>query len=129
MRTFISYVILIFLTLSSLTGSVALAHDITESNLVSTEHATPETPPCHGLTETVTVQDSTSHPDNCCMQDTLCDDNDCDKGCCAQHCVVTSALLNSALLNYIAGSMDSNNSLTTFATWLFYKDPPPPINA
>ena len=129
MRTLISYLILICLTLSNFTGSVALGHDMTKSSLASTEQAISATPPCHSAAASTISPDITDLNDNCCMQDTICNDSDCDKGCCAQHCAVSTALLNSSLFNYIAISMASNKAIATLPTWLFFNDPPPPINA
>ncbi|WNO60376.1 hypothetical protein [Rheinheimera sp. MMS21-TC3] len=148
MRTLISYLILICLTLSSFTGSVALAHGktalsltnskpakikvinthLSHSELVSTEQASSATP-CHSLAASTTAPNITDQNHDCCMQDKICNDSDCDKGCCAQHCAVSTALLNTTLFNYIAISMASNNAIATLPTWLFFNDPPPPINA
>ncbi|CAM3784641.1 hypothetical protein [Rheinheimera salexigens] len=156
MRTLLSYIVIICLALSSLSGSVAYANSASPSMHTEQQKQLPPeltqlhyslhseaNTACHTMQQVIqqaehstmqhALQSTSSLPvsetHDCCLADTACEEMPCDKGCCASHCMVASALLNTNLFNYIPAATVSNEYIVALPNWLFFKDPPPPIIA
>jgi hypothetical protein len=137
MRTLLSYLLLITLALSGLTGSVqathaytladALSHKALNHKVLSNDVAQQQTAdadsamPCHS-TKNAAVAD-TEH--DCCDQS----QHQCKGDCCAKHCATSGALLATELFRYIRPVNTVAQQTVRLPQWLFAEDPPPPINA
>ena len=127
MRTVLSYLLVVILALSGLTGSVQSAHAYTLADALhqnSTQHQVANQlndVPCHSSAQ-VAIADA-EH--NCCDQPA----HDCEGNCCAKHCATTGALLATELFRYIRPNTTVAKHIATLPQWYFAEDPPPPINA
>lgn len=137
MRIWLSYVLLLCLALSGLSGSVQTAHAYTLADAIQQQQSiaiveaaaeADTTMPCHSSAKTIehtlqTTTDNTTH--DCC--DTP--QHQCKGDCCAKHCAAGGALLATELFRYIRPQTIANNTPVALPKWLFAADPPPPINA
>ncbi|WP_173499402.1 hypothetical protein [Rheinheimera lutimaris] len=127
MRTVFSYLLLLTLTLSGLTGSVQAAHAYTLADALSHKTTQPQTTdtehemPCHSAKKAAVAD--TEH--DCCDQP----QHQCKGDCCAKHCATSGALLATELFRYIRPDNAVAQQTVRLPQWLFAEDPPPPINA
>jgi hypothetical protein len=125
MRTVLSYLLLLTLTLSGFTGSVQTAFAYTLADaMVEQLHTAADTDtdmPCHGA-----QQATTTDAGHDCSEQTQ---HQCTGDCCAKHCAGASALLATELFRYIRPSATVAHHTISLPQWLFTEDPPPPINA
>jgi hypothetical protein len=123
MRTVLSYILLLTLTLSGLSGSVQPVYATTLANTPATPHqnalAADNEIPCHSAQPAAT---DTEHA--CCEQT----QRQCNADCCAKHCPVATALLAAELFRYIRPDNRVTAQNGRLPQWLFADDPPPPIN-
>ena len=125
MRTVLSYLLLLTLALSGLSGSVQQAHAYTLADAMAQQQ--PTTPvaeadtPCHSVQ--TAIPDDTNH--SCCDQA----QHICKGDCCAKHCATAGALLATELFRYIRPDNTVAMLSGSLPQWLFTEDPPPPINA
>ena len=125
MRTVLSYLLLLTLALSGLSGSVQQAHAYTLADAMAQhQHTAPVAEadmPCHSAQKA--VADDTDH--SCCEQA----QHICKGDCCAKHCATAGALLATELFRYIRPDNTVARLSDSLPQWLFTEDPPPPINA
>ena len=126
MRIVLSYLLLITLALSGLTGSVETAHAYTLADALSDKTtqqlADVQTDtPCHS-NNAAPVSDS-DH--DCCDAA----EQPCQGDCCAKHCATSGALLATELFRYIRPVTVARHRNSSLPLWLFADEPPPPINA
>ncbi|PKM18990.1 MAG: hypothetical protein CVV11_11290 [Gammaproteobacteria bacterium HGW-Gammaproteobacteria-15] len=125
MRTVLSYLLLLTLALSGLSGSVQQAHAYTLADAMAQhQHTAPAAEaemPCHSLQ--TAVPDDTAH--SCCEQA----QHKCKGDCCTKHCAAGGALLTTELFRYIRPHNTVARLTSSLPQWLFTEDPPPPINA
>ena len=126
MRIVLSYLLLITLALSGLTGSVQTAHAYTLADALSDKTTqqlvdTDTDMACHSkasTADTVIQHDCCDTPQQQCQGD-----------CCAKHCATAGALLATELFRYIRPHSSIARQTISFPQWLFAAEPPPPINA
>lgn len=125
MRTLLSYLLLLALTLSGFTGTVQLAHahNSVTTTLEQQHHTTTMTDTEHCHTEATAMPADTEH--SCCEQS----HHQCKGDCCAKHCASSGALLGSELFSYLRPTNVTTEYSLSLPAWLFADDPPPPINA
>lgn len=132
MRTFFSYFLIICLALSSFSGSVAYAYSpvmSAHSSQVQSQPTIAASHSEHAMQQAFGLIPDTSEDHDCCMQEQQsCDESLCANDTCPKHCAVATALLQPSLFSYTPATSASNEHLLTLAKWLFFKDPPPPIN-
>ncbi|MDX3773236.1 hypothetical protein QE250_03810 [Chromatiaceae bacterium AAb-1] len=92
------------------------------------QHQLPAEPehPCHSqsaATESPAV-DNTGH--DCCNGD---QNHHCDNNCTTQHCSAGAALLMATATNHNAFLRDMLQYSQNLPKWLFFDEPPPPVNA
>ena len=127
MRNALSYLLLVTLALSGLSGSVQPAHAYTLADALqqnSTQlHAADEANemPCHSAAKVAPVE--TEH--DCCDQP----QHQCKSDCCAKHCATAGALLATELFRYVRPNTTVAQHIAMLPQWFFAEDPPPPINA
>lgn len=127
MRTVFSYLLLLTLALSGLTGSVQTAHASTLADALnkhSTQQYAADTgneKPCHSVAK---AQAAEPEHDCCDKPEQLCKSD-----CCAKHCATAGALLATELFRYIRPNTTVAQHIATLPQWFFAEDPPPPINA
>ncbi|MGP9800056.1 hypothetical protein [Rheinheimera sp. NSM] len=131
MRTVFSYLLLLMLALSGLTGSVqaahaytladALSHKTTQPQIADTEHDMP----CHSAKKAAVADTVADTEHDCCDQP----QHQCKGDCCAKHCATSGALLATELFRYIRPDNAIAQQSVRLPQWLFAEDPPPPINA
>ena len=139
MRIWLSYVLLLCLTLSGLSGSVQSAHAYTLADAIQQQHSqvnteTPPDMPCHSAAKTTNHAAKTTHGASGAAADTTHDcceqaQHPCEGDCCAKHCAAGGALLAAELFRYIRPQTMANNRPKALPKWLFAAEPPPPINA
>ncbi|WP_331160512.1 hypothetical protein [Rheinheimera pacifica] len=123
MRTVLSYLLLLTLALSGLSGSVQQAHAYTLADAM-VQHTAPAAEadmPCHSVQ--TAIPDDTNH--SCCEQA----QHKCKGDCCTKHCAAGGALLATELFRYIRPHNTVARLTSSLPQWLFTEDPPPPINA
>jgi hypothetical protein len=125
MHTILSYILLVTLALSGLSGSVQPAMASTLADSLVAQHQPVVTAdmemPCH----TMQVQASDENQHDCCEQA----EHQCKDDCCTKHCATGSALLTTELFRYIRPDNRINRLSANLPNWLFADEPPPPINA
>ncbi|MDP2714827.1 hypothetical protein [Rheinheimera sp.] len=142
MRTVFSYLLLLTLALSGLTGSVQAAHAYTLADALShkalnnqvqsneaaskdiTQQQTADADtemPCHSEKKAAVADNE----HDCCDQP----QHQCKGDCCAKHCATSGALLATELFRYIRPDNAVAQQTVRLPQWLFAEDPPPPINA
>lgn len=127
MRIVLSYLLLVTLTLSGLSGSVQPAHAYTLADALqqkNTPHQAADQSsemPCHSAAKVAPAE--TEH--DCCDKPT----HDCKADCCAKHCATAGALLATELFRYVRPNTTVAQHIATLPQWFFAEDPPPPINA
>lgn len=125
MRTVLSYLLLLTLALSGLSGSVQQARAYTLADAMVQHPHTAQVAeadmPCHNAQKA--VPEETDH--SCCDQA----QHICKGDCCAKHCATAGALLTSELFRYIRPDNTVAKYSGSLPKWLFTEDPPPPINA
>ena len=142
MRIVLSYVLLIALALSGLTGSVqsvqafTLADAIAQHQQKDSEHnslpdaahsiAADAEMPCHSNTSTLNTNTIATDADHSCCEQVQ---HQCKGDCCTKHCATASALLATELFRYVRPVNTITKQTTSLPQWVFVEDPPPPINA
>ena len=125
MRTVLSYLLLLTLALSGLSGSVQQAHAYTLADAMVQHPHTAQVAeadmPCHSAQKA--VADDTDH--SCCDQA----QHICKGDCCAKHCATAGALLATELFRYIRPGSTVAQHTVSLPQWLFAEEPPPPIIA
>ena len=156
MRTVLSYILLICLSLSgfsqtvqaahgdSLIASINLAYSYTLADaLHATQNAktqqqadtsstsTTSSKPCHMSSAEPVTPEVTPQQQSDAKQHDCCDTTKhaCQNDCCAKHCAAGSALLSSELLRYQPTADNAVIRLLHLPRWLFAEESPPPINA
>lgn len=141
MKTRLCYLLILILMLPALAAPVAMpVSDVTASNTDSrTEHHShhqhehaekaPEadTPSCHSRQVSPVVSDLADNKD----EDACCDEtaaHQCSGNCCSQHCAAISALLAPVLALPAPVHERANTQLQHLPEWLFFNEPPPPVN-
>jgi hypothetical protein len=126
MRTVLSYMLLLTLALSGLTGSVQPAHALTLADSIVAQQqlvaAIEAETPCHSAPENTAT---TAAEHDCCEQV----QQQCQSDCCAKHCATSGALLAAELFRYISPNNKIANHVASLPEWLFAAESPPPINA
>lgn len=129
MRTILSYILLVTLALSGLSGSVQSAMASTLADTLAAQHQIVTTDdmemPCHTMQVQVQVQATDDSQHDCCEQA----EHQCKGDCCAKHCATGTALLATELFRYIRPDNRVNRLSANLPNWLFADEPPPPINA
>lgn len=82
---------------------------------------------CHSVSTTESVTNNPGDTEHdCCHGD---QQHQCDNNCTTQHCSASAALLMVLTNSNNAFLRDELNDHQSLPEWLFFKDPPPPINA
>lgn len=138
MRTVLSYLLLLSVALSGLTGAVQSVYAYTLADAIVAQHAhqqltehddavkddavsAADEMPCHSAKQP--QADTTDH--SCCEQAK----HKCKGDCCAKHCAASSALLTNELFRYFRPTTVITHHTTELPLWLFSEESPPPINA
>ncbi|MDX1390923.1 MAG: hypothetical protein R3241_00985 [Rheinheimera sp.] len=121
----LSYLLLLSLALSGLSGSVQPVMASTLADAMAAQHQIAARDdsdmPCHAMNK---PSDAPAETDCCDQAQHLCKAD-----CCAKHCATTGALLATELFRYIRPDNRIARHNTSLPQWLFADDPPPPINA
>lgn len=132
MQRTLCYLLLLLIALPAWSVHVPVANTAITENIATTHTHQPAVEaehPCHSVSAAapeINGSDTDNAEHDCCHGD---QQHQCDNNCTTQHCSASAALLMVLANSSNAFLRDELNDHESLPEWLFFKDPPPPINA